>query len=129
MAFYEELAMRIVVTGRQAWSNSQAESLIERRIRFALTRFAPAIGDVTVILRDESGPRGAPARKCQVVVGLRPRGSVVVNCTGSTFEAAVSNAAERASRNVARSLERKRHAKRYQRRRVAEEPTIDIPAA
>ena len=109
--------MRITMTGRNLTITEQIRTLVERRIRFALTRFHASIRSVSVRLTDESGPNGAPARRCQVLVRFTRKGAVEVNMLASTVEDAVSRAADRAGRTVARTLERKRDARSYQRRR------------
>ena len=120
--------MRLTIAEKNAALHEDERLIVERRMRFALTRFAPAIKDVSVTLTDESGPHGSPAKRCQVVIGLRPTGSVVVDATDDGFEMAASRAADRAGRTVARQLERKRHYKKYQRRRSTKEwDGVDLP--
>jgi len=102
---------------------------VERRLRFALTRFAPSIQAVSVALIDESGPHGAPAKKCRITVDTRDSGSVTVQSIDETFEVAASRAADRAWRSVARQLERRRDASRYHRRRASRQAGGEPSAA
>ena len=44
---------------------------VERRLRFALTRFSGRIGRVNVFLTDQNGPRGGIDKTCRIVVRLR----------------------------------------------------------
>ena len=74
---------------------------IEDGIRLALTRFAPLIHGVTAIISDENGSRGGVDKRCRLVVRLYAR-TVVVNEQASAVVAAVTQAAERAARSVAR---------------------------
>jgi ribosome-associated translation inhibitor RaiA len=74
---------------------------IEERIRLALTRFAPLVQGVTATVTDENGTRGGIDKRCRLVVRLRA-GTVVVNDQASAVMAAVTQAAERAARSVAR---------------------------
>ena len=74
---------------------------IQDRIRVALTRFTPLIRGLTVTVSDENGLRGGVDKKCRLVVRL-PAGSVVVNEQADGVLAAVTLAAERAARTVAR---------------------------
>lgn len=74
---------------------------IEDGIRLALTRFAPLIHGVTATISDENGSRGGVDKRCRLVVRLYA-GTVVVNEEASAVMAAVTQAAERAARSVAR---------------------------
>ncbi len=84
---------------------------VERRFRFALGRFAPRIGRVTITLADVNGPRGGLDRRCRVVVGLAPGGRVVAEVTDRSYAAASCRAADRAGHAVGRELERRREHK------------------
>ena len=74
---------------------------IEDRSRLALTRFAPLVHGLTATISDENGLRGGIDKKCRLVVRLHA-GTVVVNEQAATVMAAVTQAAERAARSVAR---------------------------
>jgi len=74
---------------------------IEDRIRLALTRFSPLIRGLSVTISDENGLRGGVDKACRLVVRL-PAGTVVVNEQADAVMAAVTLAAERAARSVAR---------------------------
>ncbi|MCG8584936.1 MAG: HPF/RaiA family ribosome-associated protein [Pirellulales bacterium] len=111
--------MQLAISATNADLSPRSRAIVERHSRFALTRFSPAIRDVVVKLTNESGPKGAPAKKCQILVRLRQGRSIVVDATDRRIDSAASAAAERASRSVARQLERRRHNRKYQRRKVA----------
>lgn len=82
---------------------------IERRLRFALGRFASAIQRVKVRTEDINGPRGGIDKRCHVEVQLRASRSspILVTSDDSTLQAAVDCSAKRAARNVARKLDRR----------------------
>jgi len=82
---------------------------IERRLHFALGRFASAIQRVTVRTEDINGPRGGIDKRCHVEVQLRAGRSspILVTTDDSSLQAAVDCSAKRAARNVARKLDRK----------------------
>ncbi len=92
---------------------------IERRLRFALSRFADCIDRVTVRLADLNGPRGGVDKQCRIAVKLRPGGEVVIEDTATGLETAIDRGADRAQRAVARALAR--------RRATANSPTL-VPA-
>ena len=81
---------------------------IERRLRFALGRFAARIDRLTVRLSDVNGPRGGVDKRCRIAVALVPRGMVMVEGSGDDPFALVSDAAKRARRSVQRALGRRR---------------------
>lgn len=78
---------------------------IQDRIRLALTRFAPLIKGLTVTISDENGCRGGIDKTCRLVVRLHA-GTVVVNEQAGAVMSAVTQAAERAARSVARAHHR-----------------------
>ena len=81
---------------------------IERRLRFALSRFTDRIHRVTVRLADINGPRGGGDKQCRIVVRLRPGGEVVIEDTATDLETAIDRGADRVQRAVARALARTR---------------------
>jgi putative sigma-54 modulation protein len=80
---------------------------VERRLRFALGRFADRIGRVKVRFSSVSGRLRGGSKRCQIHVGLRPI-DVQVEDTNTDAFAAVDHAVDRVSRSVARALERER---------------------
>jgi ribosome hibernation promoting factor len=95
--------VRIQIRERNLKLTGDLRAHVERRLGFALGRFAARIGRVTVRL---SGTRGADKR-CEIEVGLLPK-SVTVEDTDADLFAAVDHAARRVSRSIARALERER---------------------
>lgn len=84
------------------------QTQIERRLRFALSRFQSRIGQITVRLADTNGPRGGIDKRCRIVVDLLPSGQAVVEDEDSEIEVAVNRASDRLHRQVSRILERRR---------------------
>ena len=80
---------------------------VERRLGLALARFADRIGRVKVRFSHADGDVNAGHKRCQIEVGLRPQ-LVDAEDTDADLFAAVNNATARATRSVARALERKR---------------------
>ncbi|MBS1819320.1 MAG: HPF/RaiA family ribosome-associated protein [Acidobacteria bacterium] len=97
--------MRIFVRPSADFSQ-EAIDLAHRRLEFALGRFAGRVRTLTVRLKDLNGPRGGPDKHCQIAVRLeRPRRVIVIEDVDTEPEAAISRAAERASRAVARAIQ------------------------
>lgn len=93
-------------------------ALLERRLRFALSRFEPRIIGVELRVRDVNGPRGGLDHQCRLAVRLSwPRKSVVVEVQDVDIESAVGRCAERAARSVARALDTSREVRRAGLRR------------
>ncbi|MFM7073275.1 MAG: HPF/RaiA family ribosome-associated protein [Planctomycetota bacterium] len=74
---------------------------IQERVRLALSRFAPLVRGMSITVGDENGHRRGVDKSCRLVVRLHA-GTVVVNERAEALMAAVSLAAERAARAVAR---------------------------
>ncbi|MCA9061293.1 MAG: HPF/RaiA family ribosome-associated protein [Planctomycetaceae bacterium] len=87
---------------------SHASELIDRRCQYAFGRFDNAISEVFVTLTDENGPRGGECIRCVIRVQLHRRADVIIHEQCDTFERAVGLAVERAGRQVARQLGRRR---------------------
>jgi putative sigma-54 modulation protein len=81
---------------------------IERRLRFALGRFAARIDQLTVYMSDVNGPRGGIDKRCRIAVALVPRGMVIVEGSGDDLFALLSHTAKRVRRALRRALERRR---------------------
>ena len=92
-----------------AADTAELRALIERHLRFAFGRLAPAIRDVTVKLADTNGPRGGADKLCLVSVRLVAGGpGIVVTDVDASLPTAVARAADRSSRAVTRALARQR---------------------
>lgn len=90
---------------------------IERRLRFALSRFGTRIGKVCVFLQDRNGPKGGIDKLCRILVKTQGCGVVVAAVADSDWRVAVDRATTRIGQAVSRQVERVRdhHAARHQR--------------
>ena len=86
----------------------------ERRLRFALTRTSERIKRVVVRVGDTNGPRGGEDKFCKIQVALEGAPSVVIEDAGADLYAVIDRAAERAGRNVAKRVDRRRENARPQ---------------
>lgn len=121
--------MKISIQFKDLQVTASDRQRIEDGIRLALTRFAPLIQGLTATVSDENGSRGGVDKRCRLIVRLHG-GMVVVNEQASAVMAAVTQAAERAARSVARVHHRAIDARqtapgahRTRRKRVAESAT------
>jgi putative sigma-54 modulation protein len=81
---------------------------IERRLRFALSRFAIRIEKVVVFLHDHNGPKGGIDKVCRVLVKARGCGMIMATVADTDWFVAVDRATSRVGRSVARQIERLR---------------------
>ena len=79
---------------------------IERRLRFALDRFASRIRQVRVKLADPNGPRGGIDRCCKLAISLDRSSTIVMESQASNVYAAIDCIADRAATYIGRRLKR-----------------------
>ena len=114
--------MLIELRKRNVPVESETREWIERRVHFALARFAARIRRVAVSVSDINGARGGTDKQCRLRISLIPKGEVLVEDVDLSVEAVVANAVERAARSVARWLERHREFCEVPERVVIGEP-------
>lgn len=79
-----------------------------RRLRFALGWASHRLGQISVRLSDENGPRGGVDKCCRIRIEFPGAQNVVIEDTEADIYVAIDRAADRAGRLVARRLERQR---------------------
>lgn len=99
--------MRVLVRGERIKVGPELRAEVERRVYFALGRFADVIRKVEVGLADVNGPRGGIDRNSRIVVLLKPGGEVVAEATDVTVRAAIDRTCYRVKRLVVRAVERR----------------------
>ena len=100
--------MNFSIRGRHIELTPALLTHVERRLRFALSRFGQKIRQVAVQLLDLNGPPGRLDKQCRVTVTLSPSGKVMVGATDADLPTAIDRAADRLERSVIRALERPR---------------------
>ena len=100
--------MRLTISGSNVTVGDELAALVERRMRFALTRFGSSISEVQVTLSEDGEPRGSLAKKCKVEVRLPATHSVVAETADESFLGAATMAAGRINGAVARRVRRSR---------------------
>jgi ribosomal subunit interface protein len=105
--------MRIHVRSRGFELTDALRGYAERRLLFALSRFGRKVLSVTLRLDDLNGPRGGVDKRCQIIAHLPPWGDVRVEELDGDLYAAISRAADRLDRAVARETERRLEMRMY----------------
>lgn len=98
--------MSIAVLDRSGVVTKSLRELAKRRLRFALSRFDARIQRVELTVSDANGPRGGVDKSCRIAVKLRRIPQVVVEDADMDVAKAISRAAEKAGRAVARAVDR-----------------------
>ena len=80
---------------------------VQRRARFALTRFAPVVAAVSASVGGQTGPRSEIDKLCRVTVRLHDGPSITVSCFDSDVRSAIDRAFARVERTVTRSMQRR----------------------
>lgn len=97
--------MKLTVRTARIGLTNELHGLIERRIRFALSRFSPRISRVSVLIEDVNGARGGIDKRCEVAVSIDRGGELRAEATDAVIEPAIAAAANRIGRTVQRALE------------------------
>ena len=98
--------MQFEIRGRDISISQALHDYIERRLRFALDRFARRIRQVRVTLGDLNGPRGGIDKCCKLAILLDHSSTVVVESHASTIYAAIDYVADKATTYIDRRLKR-----------------------
>jgi putative sigma-54 modulation protein len=98
-------AIRVTIRGSRGVDRALRE-VTRDRLTAALGRFGSRIRSLRVRFLDVNGPRGGDDQRCIVEVHLRvPRRTALIEDTDRSAAAAISRAAERAGRAVARIVD------------------------
>lgn len=98
------MAVRIV--DRNGVLSDHLQDLLDRRLRYALSRFESRIYGTTAVIEDVNGPRGGMDKSCRITVSLKRAREVVVGERDADLAKCITRAAERVGRAVGRALER-----------------------
>lgn len=98
--------MQIELSAKDIELSDAVREHVDRRLSFALGRFAGRFGRVRVRLEDDNGPKGGEDKRCRISVEIKGAEDVVVEEIDVEVNAAVSRAAERVGRTIARRLDK-----------------------
>jgi ribosomal subunit interface protein len=100
--------MHIEIYGKNIPVTEQLRCHIQRRLCFALERFATRIRRVRVSVDDLNGPRGGIDKHCRVAIMLIPSTTVELEDRNSNIYVAIDRVSDKAGRCVRRWLKRLR---------------------
>ena len=100
--------MEITVRTRGVDWNDDLQTLVERRIDYAVDRHRNRIDRVVICLSDLNGPRGGIDKLCQMTADVRGIGTVLITEKGADLLEAVSSAAGRLGLRIRTSIECRR---------------------
>lgn len=98
--------MQLEIRGRDVEITKRLRGHIERRLGFALVRFARRIKSVLVRVGELNGPRGDIDKGCRVAIMLAPSTTVVMEERDSDVYVAIDRVAGKAGRYIGRRLKR-----------------------
>ena len=85
---------------------------LDRRLTFALSRFASRIEKVDVFLTDQNGPKGGLDKSARVVVRTRGLGDLVAQVVDRDWGVTIDRVTSRLAQQFRRALERIREGSR-----------------
>ncbi len=98
--------MRVSIRARGIECDKELRGYVNRRVAFALSRFADSVRSVEVQLEDVNNARGGVDRRCMFLVNVkRESESIVCETTHADIQSAIDLACGRAGRTVARALD------------------------
>lgn len=100
--------MNLQISGREEKVSDRLREHIERRVKFALQRFAQHIRKMHVQLRDLNGPRGGIDKSCKLTIFLLSGAAMVLEERGPNAYGAIDCLVDKAARIIVGRLERKR---------------------
>lgn len=98
--------MRTEIRFQSLTADPELRGHVQRRIRFALSRFSSRLDRVIVRLEDVNGPRGGVDKVCRIRILGRGFPETLIEERGGDIEGTVDRAADRAGRTVGRALDR-----------------------
>jgi len=124
--------MQFEIRGMDISISQALRDHIERRLRFALDRFASRVRQVRVKVGDLNGPRGGIDKCCKLAISLDRPSTIVLESHAANVYAAIDCVADKAATYVCRRL--KRSHGRTSLRRIPEllfqeSTSVVVPAA
>jgi hypothetical protein len=84
----------------------------DRRVAAALAMLPPHFSPARLVFTDDNGPKGGPAIRCALTVGVPRRGRLHVEARATTWRLALDGAVSRLQRRLERTREIARDSRR-----------------
>lgn len=98
--------MQLEIHGKDIPITEQLRGHIQRRLSFALERFAARIRKLRINVADLNGPRGGVDKRCRVAIVLIPSQTIVIEERDSNIYVAIDRIGDRAGTCIGRRLKR-----------------------
>lgn len=98
--------MQFEIRGKDIYLTGTLRKHVERRLGFALGRFAGRIRRVRVSLDDLNGPKGGMDKSCRLTISVAPSATIVMEDRDSNVYVAIDRLADKAGRCIGRRLKR-----------------------
>src|SRR5947209_20351484 len=99
--------MQIQISGRKMKPSNRLREHIQRRLNFALQRFAQHIRKLHVQVRDLNGPRGGVDKSCQLTIFLMSGATRVLEERAENAYLAIDCLEDKPATSIARQMKRK----------------------
>lgn len=107
--------MNLEIRGRQVEITDPIREYIERRIAFALDRFAEKIRTVKLRVQDVNSSRGGVDKYCRLAISFMYSSPIAVESCDSSINGAVARASGKVRSLIARHFGRRRKSRRARR--------------
>jgi len=117
--------MKLEVRGLNVEITDSLRTYAQRRLGFALDRFAERIRTVRLKLADMNGSRGGVDKRCQLAISLAHLSPITLESRASTAQGAVDRIASKVRRFVERRFVRQHEQRRF---RTADRRSFALPS-
>ena len=107
--------MKLEIRGLNVEVTDSLRTYAQRRLGFALDRFAERIRTVRLKLGDINGSRGGVDKCCQLAISLAHSSPITLESRASTVQGAVDRIANKVRRLVERRFVRKHEQRRFRK--------------
>jgi putative sigma-54 modulation protein len=107
--------MKLEIRGQHVEITDSIHEYIERRLAFALDRFAEKIRIVRLRVRDVNGSRGGVDKSCQLGISLTYSAPITVESRDSSIQGAIDRVCGKLSSLLTRHFGRRRKCRRSKR--------------
>jgi putative sigma-54 modulation protein len=116
--------MKLEIRGLKIKITDSLRTYAQRRLAFALDRFAERIRTVRLKLDDINGSRGGVDKRCQLAISLAHSSPITLESRASTVQGAVDRMAGKVRSSIERRFVRKQEQRRF---RKADRRPFELP--